>query len=73
MCVHCQRAHVRANLRRLLVGMLVLIFFSLMAYDLLGFDEPTDNNVEVVSPEGMDSRYHNEDTYPVSERRPTYF
>jgi hypothetical protein len=75
MCVKCVRAErerVREMYRRILVGMLLVIFFSLMAYDLLGFDDPTDTNVEALAPEVADSLYHNEDSYPV-ENRPTYF
>jgi len=92
MCSKCSHAHVRAQLRRLLVGLLLLIFFSLMATDILtGCTgkwedaarpfEPTDENVEALNPpelEGftpdqIESLYHNEDSYPVSERPPVRF
>jgi hypothetical protein len=69
--------------RRFLIGMLLLVFFSLMAIDLLTPDmEPvpagsdmdlTDTNVEAMNPCLADSLYHNEDSYPVSERPPVRF
>jgi len=59
MCSKCSHVFVREKLRRLTVGLLILIFFSLMVTDIFTSDppevevcliEPTDTNVEALDP-----------------------
>lgn len=50
MCVQCKRAHVRAKLRRLLVGMLLLIFFSLMVMDVLTGCTGEFESIQITNP-----------------------
>jgi hypothetical protein len=59
MCSKCSHAFVRAKLRRVMVGLLLTVFFSLMVIDIFTPDEPevevcliepTDTNVETLDP-----------------------
>lgn len=65
MCRKCATAHLKAKLRQLFVGLLVLCFFSMMVVYLFSSEatstprcfEPTDTNVELMDPAYADDLY----------------